>query len=71
MAIYRFLINDVLWACQWSDYAHLQYQPSYGTKKHVYQVSACTDGRIDGRIDSYPDFNSSIYLDHLYIYITL
>ena len=39
MAIYLFLINGVLMAWQWSDYAHLQHQLSHGTKKHVYQVS--------------------------------
>ena len=39
MTIYLFLNNGVLGAWQWSDYAHLQYQPPYGTKEHVYQVS--------------------------------
>ena len=29
-----FLINAVLWEWQWSEYIYLQYQPSYGTKKH-------------------------------------
>ena len=82
MAIYLFLINGVLWAWQWSDYAHLQYQPSNGIKKHMYQINkdisvftqarACRDGRMDGRTDgrtdSHPDFNSSLHPDHLYIY---
>ena len=39
IAIYLFSINGVLWSCQWSNYAHLQYQQSYGIKKHVYQVT--------------------------------
>ncbi len=32
------------------------------------QVTACTDGRMDGRTDSYPDFNLSLHPNHLYIY---
>ena len=78
MAIYLFLINGALGAWQWPDYAHLQYQPSHGTKKHVYQfhkdisiftqVRACTVGQTDGRTDRHPDFNSSLHSDHLYIY---
>ncbi len=74
MAIYLFLINGVLWAWQWSDYAHLQYQPSHGTKKHVYQVSdisiftqvtACTDGQTVTRI------STCLFILIIYIYITL
>ena len=80
MAIYLFSINGVLWAWQWSDYAHLRTRPYFFAKEHVYQVSSrylnfyssqSQHGRTDGRTDSHPDFNSSLHPDHLYIYIIL
>ena len=35
-AFYMFSINSVLWACQWSDYAHLRTRSKLFTKKYVY-----------------------------------
>ena len=74
MVVYLFLINGVLWAWQWSDYAsticntnRLTVLGNMCTKFHkdisiFTQVTAC----IDGRTDSHPDFNSSLHRDHLY-----
>ena len=71
MAIYLFLINGVLWAWQWFDYAHLQYQPSHGTKYQnmstkfhedisiFTKVRACTDGRTDRQSPGFQLVSSS------------
>lgn len=78
MSLYKFSINRVLCARQWSDPSHLQYQPSLCAKEHEYHVSAIylnfdksyrfhrqTDGRTDRQIGT----RNSTRLVSLNIYI--
>ena len=74
MTIYLFMTNVVLWAWQWSDYAHLQYVLRYQEtcvpsfikiSKFLLKLQLA---QTDGRTDSHPDFNSSLHPDVLYIH---